>query len=370
MNIENIETWYIVHRATVPNNFFEAEDLLMTMPITTRSKQHVASLAYGEGGNLAVIPLASLNYVLLFATKVFAVAAGTLTLTFITTSASDITLYVMAGQGVSPSAATISGSAGEMRVHTIVMNMSIEYTIVCVQSNTSMNHSIFVNTSSTNPRLPRNKAYVGGNGTILKLSSSTFVAVGDIKLSARSGDFDGWLMCDGRAVYRDAYPALFAVIGTSFGAGNGSTTFNVPDARGRVAGTIGHGSGLSSRNIGDKVGEENHLLAVGEMPSHAHSGEISQVGSHTHTYNDAYFAENRSGGTNNNFGTQADTDTDNTMYWRDAYGGYSENPVDLTSGGGGAHNHAVTIAATGGGGAHNVMQPTLFIGNTFICAEV
>lgn len=44
----------------------------------------------------------------------------------------------------------------------------------------------------------------------------------------------GWLLCYGQAVSRTAYAALFAVIGTTFGAGDGSTTFNLPDARGRV----------------------------------------------------------------------------------------------------------------------------------------
>ena len=366
----NIETWYIVHRATVPNNFFEAEDLLMTMPITTRAKQHVATVSAGEGGSLSVVPIASLNYVILFATKILAVSSGTYTLSFITTSASDLTLYVMSGQGVNPTTVVISADGGSVRSHSLNLDASVEYTFVCVQSNTSMNNTVFIQTEYSGQRLPRNRAYTGGNGTILKLSSSTFVAVGDIKMSARSGDFDGWLKCDGRAVYRDAYPTLFAVIGTSFGSGNGSTTFNVPDARGRVAGTIGQGSGLTSRNIGNHVGAETHVLAEGEMPSHTHEGATAQVGSHSHTYNDAFFAENRSGGGNNNFGTSADTDGDNTMYWRTANGGSSENPADLATGGAGAHDHAVTIAATGGGGAHNNMQPTLFIGNTFICAEV
>jgi len=363
----NIETWYIVHRATVPNNFFEAEDLLMTMPITTRSKQHVARVTVGEADSMSVIPIASLNYVILFATKLFAVSSGTYTLTFSTTSASDITLYVMTGQGVNPTSVTISAGEGDggVRTHSLELDTSVEYTFVCVQSNTSMNHTVFIQTEFTGVRLPRNKAYTGGNGTILKLSSSTFVAVGDIKMSARTGDFDGWLKCDGRAVFRDAYPALFAVIGTSFGAGNGSTTFNVPDARGRVAGAIGQGSGLTSRNMGSKVGTETHVLAEGEMPSHTHLGTTSQVGAHTHTYNDAYYAENQDGGANNAFGSSTGVDGDNSLFYRTANGSTA-----LATGGAGEHDHAVTIAATGGGGAHNNMQPTLFIGNTFICAEI
>src|SRR5687767_8264134 len=45
----------------------------------------------------------------------------------------------------------------------------------------------------------------------------------------------GWLLCDGSAVSRAAYPGLWAALGTKYGAGDGSTTFNLPDKRGRMA---------------------------------------------------------------------------------------------------------------------------------------
>ena len=57
---------------------------------------------------------------------------------------------------------------------------------------------------------------------------------GDVKISAYGTVPSGWLMCDGSAVSRVTYAALFTAIGITFGRGDGSTTFNVPDFRGRV----------------------------------------------------------------------------------------------------------------------------------------
>lgn len=118
------------------------------------------------------------------------------------------------------------------------------------------------------------KAYVDGK-----------TSVGDIKMSVRSADHDGWMKCDGRSLIRVDYPDLFAIIGTSFGSGSG-TTFNLPDSRGRVLGTIGQGSGLTSRAIGTAVGEETHTMTTSEMPTHSHTGTTASNGSHTHTITD------------------------------------------------------------------------------------
>lgn len=97
---------------------------------------------------------------------------------------------------------------------------------------------------------------------------------------------DGWLLCFGQAVSRATYPNLFTRIGTTFGAGDGSTTFNVPDLRGRVAagkddmgGTAasrltnaGDGNpGINGATLGAAGGADRHTLTVTQMPAHTHA---------------------------------------------------------------------------------------------------
>jgi microcystin-dependent protein len=86
-----------------------------------------------------------------------------------------------------------------------------------------------------------------------------------------------WLPCDGASLLRSAYPSLFAVIGTTYGAAD-STHFNVPDLQGRTIVGVGSGSGLTPRTLGDSFGEEVHTLVTSEQASHSHADS-----GHTHT---------------------------------------------------------------------------------------
>ena len=239
------------------------------------------------------------------------------------------------------------------------------------------------------------------------------LSVGDYKWSANNDDFKGWLLCDGRSLLRSQYDELYGVIGTSFGS-SGSGYFNIPNMRGRVLGAIGTTGNEEDANhvLGHSIGNENITLSSSQIPSHSHTGTtnasstgitssgttansttgvtVNSVEGHTHTYNDAYFAENQGGGASN-FGTNGDTDTDNNFVWRTAAGGYSNTPQDINTGSSGGHSHTVTDAGhthtftanitdpththtfttqeTGGNSSHSNVQPTLYAGNLFIFAK-
>lgn len=78
-----------------------------------------------------------------------------------------------------------------------------------------------------------------------------------------------WLDCDGASLLRTDYPDLFNVVGTTYGAVDG-THFSLPDMRGRAAMGTGTGTGLSPRALGDSIGEEDHTLTTGESANHTH----------------------------------------------------------------------------------------------------
>lgn len=98
----------------------------------------------------------------------------------------------------------------------------------------------------------------------------------------------GWLLCYGQAVSRTTYSRLFTLFGTFYGAGDGSTTFNIPDLRGRVTAGVDAMGGaaanvLAGLDHGETVGSATHTLTAGEMPVHGHA--VSDP-THNHTLSD------------------------------------------------------------------------------------
>lgn len=137
----------------------------------------------------------------------------------------------------------------------------------------------------------------------------------------------GWLLCGGQAVSRATYATLFTAISTTYGAGDGSTTFNLPDLRGRaphgvdnMGGTAANrvtvgASGITGTTLGSAGGTETHTLTT------------AQVAAHTHSYGTIKVTGN----------------------------GYAaSNPCEAGFG-------TATSGSTGGGGAHQNMPPTIML---------
>jgi microcystin-dependent protein len=107
----------------------------------------------------------------------------------------------------------------------------------------------------------------------------------------------GWMACDGRSVSRTTYSELFAAIGTAWGAGDGSTTFNLPPASGRAAvgaGSVTDANGTArSYAFAQRVGSLSYSILQANLPNislttnvtgtHNHTGPTTAAGSHAHT---------------------------------------------------------------------------------------
>jgi len=90
-----------------------------------------------------------------------------------------------------------------------------------------------------------------------------------VTFAGSSNPSTNFLPCDGASLLRSDYPDLFTVIGTTYGAADG-THFNVPDLRGRIPLGAGTGPGLSTYALGATGGEETHVLSVSELATHSH----------------------------------------------------------------------------------------------------
>lgn len=149
----------------------------------------------------------------------------------------------------------------------------------------------------------------------------------------------GYLLADGAAVSRMTYANLFAVIGTTYGAGNGSTTFNLPDLRGRV--TVQRSTDAEFDALGEKYGAKTHTLTTAELPE----APLKVV------------AGSGGGGATNGpvlVGTTAGT----TGFSNPGdVANYSNNRNTVASGGG----EWASFRVAGSNGAHNNIQPSVVV---------
>ncbi len=153
----------------------------------------------------------------------------------------------------------------------------------------------------------------------------------------------GWMICDGSAISRAGFPTLFANISTTWGAGDGSTTFNIPDFRDRAP--VGASAGKA---LGSGAGAETNNLSTAQMPTHSHGGFTgAQNVNHTHTWDE---------GLNIFAIPDASSGTASIRLWGTAgatvYEGRSTGTTSTEST---THGHA--IPAEGSGAAFSIMQP-------------
>lgn len=163
----------------------------------------------------------------------------------------------------------------------------------------------------------------------------------------------GYVFCDGSAISRTTFSNLFAAIGTTYGVGDGSTTFNVPDLRGRVVAGFDSGNatgrlnsaaagGIGAAGLGQVGGEQAHADTINELPVHNHAATsiVSDAG-HTHQVSGSVIA---AGGF-------------------PAVGSFSNGTGSAGTSSLNASGVSVstTISNAGAGVAHNNVQPTIIL---------
>ncbi len=197
--------------------------------------------------------------------------------------------------------------------------------------------------------------------TMGQLGTSFSVPVGVIVDYGGATAPDNWLLCHGQAVSRTGFPLLFAAIGTTHGIGDGTTTFNVPDLRGRVVAGLDNMGGtdaarlggiVTSTTLGSSGGIKEHALTEAQMPPHTHA--VTDPG-HKHSLTDPGHSH------------AVDTISLGSGAYAIGSGGVVARLGGLTTSSSttgvsmSSASTGITISSRGGGQAHPNVQPTMVL---------
>lgn len=193
-------------------------------------------------------------------------------------------------------------------------------------------------------------------------SGFDFVPIGSMVIWPAALAPSGWLLCDGSQVSRTTYVTLFSLLGTSYGAGDGITTFNLPDLRQRFP--LGKAAAGTGSNLGDTGGAIDHthtlsgsVSATGSTStdgSHTHGGSTGSGGSHNHTAttsSDGSHSHSVTGSTNDGSNVTDFAQTTNFGIFSSDSG--HTHTVTGSTDTQGSHNHSLTTS-TDGSHAHSI----------------
>jgi microcystin-dependent protein len=230
----------------------------------------------------------------------------------------------------------------------------------------------------------------GAKWAIGSSSAASLVPVGVVIPFAAAAAPMGWLVCNGQNVSRATYAALFAAIGVLHGAGDGSSTFTLPDMRGRVAAGVDGGAGrlvagltggMAAVTLGSGGGESSHAPTLAEDFNHTHtvSGGTGQE-STDHVHYNNFTSSGRTAGHNHGLGSGGSIRSNNLTNANFlAQAGIAAGADSLavetqehyhyvtgnTAGINVVHTHALSGASAAAQGAsnaaHNNVQPTLVL---------
>jgi microcystin-dependent protein len=230
---------------------------------------------------------------------------------------------------------------------------------------TTSTGAIVTGITSTTDLNVSNNASITGTATIGQINSQSIAPIGSVVMW--SGNVTsvptGWLLCNGSAVSRTTFSALFAITGTTFGAGNGSTTFNLPNLMDRFV--VGAGSAYA-RNATGGTTTHNHTgntdgtaLGITQIPRHNHT--IGGDGDHNHlTVNSGEIGGSRFNSLVDNGGRphMVRTGSYSQDNYRYAIAGTGSGPDSGRTNNGGFHSHGGGTGLSGGDGAGNTVAHT------------